>query len=94
MTTQFENAHLVTNITAHYQTPSGLQRTKSFPDVKSYLRWEKSVERMGYDINCLDTDRKPEEMKTVRNLMSGKEITIPKDTPLCCDPSSETYWSM
>lgn len=33
-------------------------------------------------------------MKTVRNLMSGKEIEIPADTPLCCDPSSETYWSM
>ena len=33
-------------------------------------------------------------MKTVKNLMSGKELTIPADTPLCCDPSSETYWSM
>lgn len=36
----------------------------------------------------------PVAMKTVRNLMSGKEIQIPVDTPLCCDPSSETYWSM
>ena len=33
-------------------------------------------------------------MKTVKNLMSGKEIQIAVDTPLCCDPSSETYWSM
>lgn len=33
-------------------------------------------------------------MKTVKNLMSGKEIEIPVGTPLCCDPSSETYWSM
>lgn len=32
--------------------------------------------------------------KVVRSLMSGKEIVIRKDTPLCCDPSSETYWSM
>jgi len=32
--------------------------------------------------------------KKVRNLMSGKEIEIAADTPLCCDPSSETYWSM
>lgn len=30
----------------------------------------------------------------VRNLMTGKEIEIAADTPLCCDPSSETYWSM
>ena len=33
-------------------------------------------------------------MKTVTNLMSGKEIQIPVNTPLACDPSSETYWSM
>jgi hypothetical protein len=33
-------------------------------------------------------------MKTVVNLMSGKEIEIPHDTPRSCDPSSELYWSM
>jgi hypothetical protein len=33
-------------------------------------------------------------MKTVTNLMSGKPVEIAADTPLCCDPSSETYWSM
>jgi len=32
--------------------------------------------------------------KKVRNLMTGTEIEIPVGTPLCCDPSSETYWSM
>ena len=31
--------------------------------------------------------------KTVKNLMSGQEVEIAADTPLCCDPSSETYWS-
>jgi hypothetical protein len=33
-------------------------------------------------------------MKTVTNLMSGKEVQIERDAPHCCDPSSETYWSM
>ena len=33
-------------------------------------------------------------MKTVVNLMSGKAIQIPHDTPRSCDPSSELYWSM
>jgi hypothetical protein len=33
-------------------------------------------------------------MKTVRNLMSGKDIQIPHDTPRSCDPSSELYWTM
>ncbi len=32
--------------------------------------------------------------KQVNNLMSGKEITIDADTPRCCDPSTELYWSM
>ncbi len=31
--------------------------------------------------------------KEVVNLMSGKTITIPSNTPIYCDPSSETYWS-
>lgn len=34
------------------------------------------------------------KMKKVKNLMTGKEIEIPSDTPWCCDPSSETYWTM
>lgn len=32
--------------------------------------------------------------KKVRNFMSGKEIEISINTPRCCDPSTETYWSM
>ena len=39
-----------------------------------------------------DSYRAP--MKKVKNLMSGVEIEIPADTPRCCDPSSELYWSM
>lgn len=33
-------------------------------------------------------------MKTVKNLMTGKDIEIDRDTPYCCDPSSERFWSM
>lgn len=32
--------------------------------------------------------------KKVISLMSGKEVEIPSNTPRCCDPSSELYWSM
>jgi hypothetical protein len=31
---------------------------------------------------------------TVKNLMTGKDIQIDRDTPWCCNPASETYWSM
>jgi hypothetical protein len=30
----------------------------------------------------------------VKNLMSGKDVVQAKNTPLCCDVSSETYWCM
>lgn len=32
--------------------------------------------------------------KIVKNLMTGEDVEIAHDTPHCCDPSSETYWSM
>jgi hypothetical protein len=32
--------------------------------------------------------------KVVKSLMSGKEVEILASTPLACDPSKETYWSM
>lgn len=32
--------------------------------------------------------------KWIRTLMYHKWIQIPIDTPVCCDPSTETYWSM
>lgn len=35
----------------------------------------------------------PATMK-VKNLMTGEEIEIASDTPWCCNPASETYWSM
>jgi hypothetical protein len=33
-------------------------------------------------------------MRRVRSLMTGVEVEIAHDTPLACDPSSETFWSM
>ena len=35
-----------------------------------------------------------ERMVTVKNLMSGKDVVQSVNTPTCCDPSKETYWSM
>lgn len=51
------------------------------------VRWD----RIGF---AVINRKRLAKLKTVRNLMSGKEIEIPEDTPLACDPSSETYWSM
>jgi hypothetical protein len=35
-----------------------------------------------------------EKLETCTNLMSGKPFQQGVNTPLCLDPSSETYWSM
>jgi hypothetical protein len=32
--------------------------------------------------------------KTVKNLMTGQAVEIDSNTPWCCNPASETYWSM
>lgn len=32
--------------------------------------------------------------KTVKSLMTGEDVQIHRDTPWCCNPASETYWSM
>ncbi len=36
----------------------------------------------------------PVGTKVVKNLMTGKDMVIAEDTPYCCDPSQERYWSM
>ena len=36
----------------------------------------------------------PVGTKVVKNLMTGKDVVIAEDTPWCCNPASETYWSM
>lgn len=40
-----------------------------------------------------DYNNKVVTTRKVRNLMSGQEVEIASNTPLCLDPSSETYWS-
>ena len=79
-------------------------RTKSGERLFSTTVWhDRDAAAMLREIADLHSQLYPREqfrieavptMKTVRNLMSGKDIEIPHDTPRCCDPSSEAYWSM
>jgi len=54
-------------------------------------RWEsKNVQ-----IDVVRTDVAPsKKTKKVKNLMTGELVDIDVDTPHCCDPSTETFWSM
>lgn len=35
-----------------------------------------------------------ERYVTVKSLMTGKDVQIEADTPWCCNPASESFWSM
>jgi hypothetical protein len=52
------------------------------------LQYEMWPMGKGFRIECHPAN------KVVKNLMTGENIEIAADTPHCCDPSSETYWSM
>ena len=52
------------------------------------LQYELYPARLGFRIEFHPT------MQTVKNLMTGKDIQIDRDTPWCCNPASETFWSM
>jgi hypothetical protein len=74
--------------------------TKTLRPVKSYYYWKSAAKRLaklgaGHSVTDIATFMAlPVPTRTVRSLMTGAEIEIPVDTPHCCDPSTETYWSM
>lgn len=47
----------------------------------------------GY-INVKDYEETVVKKRTVKSLMTGQDVVIDSNTPRCCDPSSELYWSM
>ena len=44
-------------------------------------------------LSALERQVQPKTRKVV-SLITGTELEIAYDTPMCCDPSTETYWSM
>ena len=52
------------------------------------LQYELYPVSKGYRIEFLPT------MVTVKNLMTGADVQIDRDTPWCCNPASESFWSM
>ena len=46
------------------------------------------------DLSIIDTKYYQPRMVTRTNLMTGQEFEEDVNTPNCCSPSSETFWSM
>jgi len=63
------------------------------PDDEAMKREVNALRGCGYWDSHYRIEFAP-KYKTVKNLMSGKDVVILKDTPRVCDPSSEAYWSM
>jgi len=75
------------------------QILKVFNTKASAKRSATCMNRNAGDVYYTYADRETYERrvvtrKTVKNLMTGQDIEIDSNTPLCCDPSSERFWSM
>jgi len=46
------------------------------------------------ELSIVNTQHYKPNMVTRKNLMSGIEYQEDVNTPLCCSPASETFWSM
>ena len=57
------------------------------------IKLSQPVTEINVTVNGVPTVIKSNQ-KVVRSLLSEQQVVIDKDTPLCCDPSTETYWSM
>lgn len=60
------------------------------------LKKDKTLKREDFAIaDSVNFHKHIEKMVTRRNLISGKEFQIAtNEAGGCCDPSTETYWSM
>ena len=75
------------------------QILKTFTLESSAKRSATCMNRNAGDVYYTYADRETYERrvvtrKTVKNLMTGQEVEIDSNTPWCCNPASETYWSM
>lgn len=61
-------------------------------DMDAYLNHTK-YPRTDYEVMTSDAYRAQVPMITVKNLISGKDVQIPADTPWSCRPDSDSYWS-
>lgn len=81
----------------HPKVKTNLENFASAAAAKSAITREAKrgvINANDFAVASIDDFAKIEKMVTVKNLMSGTDVTHSVNTPLHCDPSSETYWSM
>ena len=75
------------------------QILKEFNLESSARRSATCMNRNAGDVKYTYADRETYERRvvhrrTVKNLTTGQPVEIDSNTPWCCNPASETYWSM
>ena len=81
------------------------RRTKSGERLVSTTVWRnrdaaemrREVRELQYELYPVNRGYRIEfhaTMVTVKNLMTGADVQIDRDTPWACNPASESYWTM
>mgnify|MGYP000249302811 CR=1 FL=1 len=72
----------------YFKTASAAKRSKTCSN--------RNAGRPAYDFmeSTLFALKFPVGTKVVKSLMTGQDVVIAEDTPWCCNPASESYWSM
>lgn len=71
----------------------------TYPSKRGTTRFINKTMKEGYNkimgaAPAIEFFEKIEKYKEVKSLMSGETVRIKVNTPISCDPSMETYWSM
>jgi len=88
---------VVSTLTHRYYLSFGATRSKSeWKTFKGALRAAaaRGCEVLTKQDPMIKFRQDDKRTKIVTNLMTKKLVRIPVNTPACCDPSTETYWSM
>lgn len=77
----------------------GIGCCRSPLEFKTFAGACRAAIRKGYTLEStidpmIEFKANAKKTKIVQNLLSDKLCRIPVNTPACCDPSTETYWSM
>lgn len=73
--------------------------TKNLVPVKYYTYQKAAINAVKVGQSVTDVDTFSDICKNgptmmVKSLMTGEMVEIDRDTPWCCNPASESYWSM
>ena len=92
-----ETTRLLTNPRMHSLLAKKIYKTERAPKTGLTIlsNRNESITKSDYAIaEFNDFKINIEKTEVVKNLMSGKDVTQSVNTPHCCDPSTESYWSM